>query len=401
MECTTLHTGNRFLGAALDALDCHGRNIGSYGYGALADPNSATANAISGILALFIAIWGIRLLAGQEPREQDLIGAILRIGLFLTLATSWPAWRVVGYNLVLDAPAQVGRAVGVAAGLPGSSGDLTARLQDADNAIVLMTMFGSGRFAGAVARNADIGDSIAGIALTDQASLGTGRSVFLISTIGTWAVARLGAGLLLALAPLMAALLLFGGTSAIFIGWLRGLAFCALASLVFQIAVGAELAMLYPWIGEVLEFRQANALTPSAPTELAVLTGAFAIAMSGILLLAIRVLFMPGHASGVREFMRIGSRPDTTGQHAEPFPTPGSSRAPDRAAVVVNSINGMVRRETLLKELLEQGSFRQHSVGKAETMAVADGSSGIARQGNRYRRTTLRASEAARRRDRS
>lgn len=400
MACQALHTGSKFLSGSLVSLDCHGRSIGSYGFGALADPHSVAAAVVNGLLALFIALWGIRLLAGHQPGPRDLVSGAIKVGLFLTLATSWPAWRVIGYDLVLDGPAQIARTVGVAAGLPGSANDLADRLQDADNAIVTLTMYGSGRLSGAINRNTDLGDSTMGVALPDQSTLGTARSVFLISTIGTYALARLGAGLLLAVAPIMAGLLLFSGTSPVFTGWLRALGFCSAASLVFQIAVGAELSMLYPWIGEVLQFRQGNVLTASAPTELLVLAGSFALAMAGSLVLLGAMMFMPGFSGWTSILQRVGRViPSQSGQAALPAAlSPPQSN--DRATVIVDALENTVRRENPAQTLQMASGNERAARGLSPTdgVPVYTYNAG-SRQGDRFRRTNLRTSQASRRRD--
>lgn len=402
MACEAIHTGARFLSASLESLDCHGRSIGTYGYGALADLGSVAGTVVTGLLALFIALWGVRLLTGTEPRAQDLMGSAIKIGLFLTLATSWPAWRVIGYDLVLDGPSEVAQTVGLAAGLPGASNDLSTRLQEADNAIVTLTMYGTGRLSNAITRSGEPGDSMMGAAVPDQSTLGIARSLFLISTIGTYALARLGAGLLLAIAPLMAGLLLFSGTSAVFTGWLRALGFCAAASLVFQVAAGAELAMLNPWISEVLELRQANVLAASAPIELLALTGAFALALAGTLTLMARMAFTPGFGTFAHTFADFGQ----TARGLTPIALPSSrlaASAPvDRAALIVGAIENTARRES--PALALQGA----SAGERANRAAPPSDSGqtratdaASRQGDRFRRTNLRTSQAARRRDRT
>lgn len=401
MACEALHTGSRFLSASLASLDCHGRNIGSYGYGALSDPGSVTSTVLSGLLALFIALWGIRLLTGEELRSRDLTDAAIKIGLFLTLAMSWPAWRVIGYDLVLDGPTEVAKTVGVAAGLPGASNDLSARLQDADNAIVTLTMYGSGRLSGAVSRNADLGDSTMGVALPDQWTLGTARCLFLIATIGAFGFAKIGAALLLAIAPLMAGLLLFSGTNPIFIGWLRALAFCAAASLLFRVTAGAELAMIYPWISEVLELRQANVLAASAPTELLVLTGAYALTLAGGLAMLARMMFMPG-ITGWRPMLRQQRNPALNGQDGVPAMTvlPPRAESADRAAQVISAIENTVRRERPSLALQSPSSIERSNRAAGDTaLSAAAAAPPPSRQGDRFRRAQMRTSQSARRRD--
>ena len=293
MTCAPLHTGSQFLASSLTHLDCQARAIGAYGYGALADPASGVFLALTALLTIFVALFGIRLIFGQSMVAHDVIGDVIKVGIVLTLATSWPAWRVVGYDLVLNGPQDLARSVGLAAGLPGSDGTLIARLQNADDGLVAITMYGTGRLTGGVVGGSDLGDSFHGIALADQSGYGWGRVAFLTGIITPYTITRLGAGLLLALAPLMAGLLLFGGTQGIFTGWVRGLTFVALASLGLSIVAGVELALIDPWIADVLAQRGTNTFTPSAPTELTVLAMAFAGVNLGMLALFARIAFQP------------------------------------------------------------------------------------------------------------
>ena len=401
MACDTLHSGSQFLATALSNLDCQGRTIGSYGYGALADPGSSVSHALTGILAIFIALFGIRLLMGDKLEGRDLVGAAIKVGLFLTLATSWPAWRIIGYDLVMDGPAQIAGRIGAASGLPGSADDLAARLQDADNAVVALTMYGSGRLTGGVSVGADLGDATSGIALADQFALGTGRAAFLGTVLGSAGLLKLAAGILLALAPLMAGLLLFTGTMGLFLGWIRGLVFCALGGAAFHLIAGAELALLYPWLQDVLGQRQMNRLLPSAPTELLVLAVAFAVITVGALYVIAKITFLPA----------IHMRSDAPDRREAP--QPGNSLPPrhaddisertslGRAEVIASAVAATIQREERgspdripdVRRGDDRGPAQSQAPGRTRTTDQQE------RLGATYRRSTRRISAAARRRD--
>lgn len=277
MSCPAVHTGGRFLADMLIHVDCQAQAIGAYGYGALSNPHSGLSIAFTGLLTVFVALFGLRLVLGEHMTGRDVMLDVLRVGIVLTLATSWPAWRVLGYNTVLQAPSAIAGSIGLASGLPGGPGDLTGRLQAADDQIVVLTIYGTGRMTGGTNRSDSINDSFRGVALADQSALGYGRVAFLSGVIGPSAAVRLGAGLLLALTPLMAALLLFAGTRDLFFGWLRGLAACAAGALVLPLIYGVELSIMEPWLRDALAQRGTKVLTPSAPTELMVIALAFTV----------------------------------------------------------------------------------------------------------------------------
>lgn len=402
MACHPIRTGESFLSASLANIDCQGRTIGSYGYGVLSDPSSSASIALTSLMTVFVALLGIRLLMNRSYSGRDVISDILRVGVVLTLASSWPAWRTVGYDLVMDGPPEVARSIGLASGLPGSRNDQLARLQDADDAIVLMTVYGSGRMTGGVAAGSDLGDTPQGIAVADQFALGIGRTTFLASTIGSFAIVRLGAGLLLAIAPLMAGLLLFSSTTALFSGWLRGLVFCTLASLFLSVIQGVQLALMFPWLSNVLAVRGANTFTYSAPTEFLVLTLAFAAVTIGMLFLAARLTFLPATAS-----LNTVTRDDRrNSERTEPSlgvsRSSAESEMPSRAHVISGAVAEVLRRE-------ERGGSVWRIPGAGSSAAIssdapraASGSTvspSAQALGGTFRRNYRRTSGAAQKRD--
>ncbi len=402
MDCGTVATGQRFVAQILTHIDCQAQSIGAYGYGALADPGSNVSLALTGLLTIFVALFGLRMLIGPAPEGRDLAGDILRLGIVLTLATSWPAWRVLGYDLVMRGPGELSAAIGGASALPGSGGDLIARLQAADDGIVELTIYGTGRMTGGTNRSDGIGDSFRGVALTDQEGLANGRIAFLIGLIAPLAVVRLGAGLLLALAPVMAGLLLFAGTRDIFIGWLRALGAVALGAVALAVVQGLELAVLEPWLADALSQRMAQVLTPSMPTELAALSYSFALIAFAVLALVARIAFFGG-LSLPRIPFRSGPGRDQSysWQGAHPAMAMGPD-APSRAFVVAQAISRSQQREERLhaRERMPEG-MRPSAQASASSPALGATSALDARahqRGDSSRRYT-RHSPSGRTRD--
>lgn len=400
MSCSAIQTGNHFLGAVLSHVDCQAQAIGAYGYGALADPGSPIAVLLLAALTLFIALFGFRLMFGEAPAGRDLVGDVIKVGIVLTLATSWPAWRAVAYDTVLSAPTQLAGTIGGASSLPGSRNDLTQRLDNADQGIVAFTAFGTGRLTGGVVGSTDLGDSTRGIALADQSGFGWGRVAFLAGTIGPLAVVKLTAGILLALAPLMAALLLFAGTRDIFFGWLRALGACALGAVSLALVYSVELAMLESWLRDALGQREAGVLTPAAPTELLVLALAFAAIAWGALGLVVRVMFFatPGWQRLAARFADASPLGAKSTFAAEPV-LAGVLSEPARVQRVVDAVAQTMRRE----ERLSERSRQLGSEAPAATATSHGANSAAPAQsealGSSYRRTHRRSSAAATKRD--
>lgn len=406
MACPAILTGTRFLGSTLAHIDCQGRTIGTYGYGALADPTSSVILALTGLLTVFVALFGIRLMLGHAMTRRDVIGDAIRVGLVLTLAMSWPAWRVVGYDLVMDGPAEVARTIGLASGLPGSEGGMIQRLQNADDGLVAITMYGTGRLTGGVVGGSDLGDSFHGIALADETGLGWGRILFLAGTIGPYAITRISAGLLLALAPLMAGLLFFGGGFGLFMGWLRGLAFAAFGALALFIVEGVELALLSPWIADVLAQRSAGTFTPSAPTELVVLALAFAVMSFGLLLVIAWVVFHPQAPGGriVSRWANMDRQEQASGEAQNRMVNREQiTEMHSRAAMVADAVALTMRREETggAAALTSRDNGADMGRGTMDQLRREPGLPSSEMLGSGFRRTHRRVSATGQIRDRA
>jgi type IV secretion system protein VirB6 len=341
MACPAIASGSQFLTTTLAHIDCQSRHIGSYGYGALADPGSAVSIALTGLLTLFVAIFGMRLLGGYVADGRDAISDFLRLGIVLLLATSWPAWRVVGYEVVLDAPSEIAEMISGGPDAPSSSDNLRQRLQNADDGLMTITAYGSGRLP-----DADLRDEFRGIALADETGFAWGRVIFLLGVIAPYAVVHLAAGILLSLAPLLAGTLLFLGSRSLFHGWIRGLLFSMLGSLVITLLQAVSLAILEPWIASVTALRGSGAFTPSAPTEMAVMSLVFAVATVGVLILLARLTFLP--YVSVRTINHDRSRLGAPALADRSLSTNAGdgSQPRSRANVIADSVATAIRRES-------------------------------------------------------
>lgn len=407
MPCLPLHTGHEFLFSALTTIDCQARAIGAYGYGALSDPSSSVSVALSGLLTICVALFGIRLLIYRHVDGADVFGNIMRVAIVFTIAMSWPAWRTLAYDLVLDAPAEVANRVGDASGLPGSKGDMYVRLQDTDTALLQVTVWGSGRLTGDAADPEDSLQGTEGIAVGDQLALGAARVLFLTSTIGSALLIHIGAGIMLAIAPLMAGLLLFSGTVRLFAGWLASLSFCILGNIALTIAQGVELAILYPWLNDVLQQRSSRILTASAPTEMLVLCLGFAIATAAILWLTAKIAFWPTSARRAKPHVYARTKEPRFGSknEAQSAPAVDDARSArlDRAQLISAAVS-----KTTIGGQRDLASYHRAS---AVSRSTPDRSTylGAGHQeyagpmdqlGSSYRRTRKRQTMSAHRRDR-
>jgi type IV secretion system protein VirB6 len=395
--CAAPGTGGAFLAEMLSTIDCQAQTIGMGGYQALAAPTSPIALVLAALLTIFIAVFGIRVLLGQIPTVSETVLALIKIGIVLTLASSWAAYRVVAYDVVLKGPAELFADIGSSAGLPGADGGLVQRLQTADNGIVALTTAGSGRLD--IASVPQAGSTVASTApmvVADGFALGTARVAYLGSTIAALGIVRLAGGLLLALAPVFAGLLLFDATRFLFMGWLRTLVATALGGLAIAIVLSVEMAILEPWLATVLNQRAARIATIAAPVELLVITLAFAIILCGMIVVGMRIAW--ANVAPGMTMQRF--RADAAVREGQPFAhnrldAPPLALVPSRPLAIADAIAATQRREDGI------GGWRAVSVatrttGDGDGVMPAQRVSGMTPLGQSYRRTASRVSGASR-----
>jgi type IV secretion system protein VirB6 len=269
--CSAVGQGAGFISSITDYVDCQAQTLGSGAWTALSMPGSTLQLVLTGFLTIFIALIGYNLLLGTALTVRSGTIAFVKIGAVFALATSWPAYRTVVYDLVTDGPGQLVGEIGPRAGVVGSDGTLVQRLDLADHAFAQLAILGPGT-APADAYQQIAPPPFAGF---DAFALGGARIVFLLTAAGGLVIVRIITGLMLALGPFFIAFLLFDTTRSFFEGWMRVLAGAALGAIGVSIGLGLELAFLDPWLSSALARRMAGEALPTLPTELFVITCLF------------------------------------------------------------------------------------------------------------------------------
>ncbi|MDJ0643827.1 MAG: type IV secretion system protein [Erythrobacter sp.] len=395
MSCPQIITGEQFLTRTLAHIDCQAQVIGSYGYVALGQPGSLASTLFVGLLTLFVALFGLRLLFGPPPGARDLVVDVLKIGIVLTLAFSWPAFRTVVYDVTLKGPAEVAGVI-QSSSQSGTTGDLVARLQNADDRIVQLIETGTGRQTGQFINPDAPSNSFAGTALQDDNAFGTARLLYLASIIGTLALLRIGAGLLLALAPIVAGLYFFNQSRGIFAGWLKGLVLTIAGSIGATVVLTVQLAMMEPWLADALRVRNFGYATPSTPIELFAMMLAFAAVHFAMIWFLAKVVFHRGWLT-LPDFPRF-VRSDPSPQPMVMAQAAGAGPQIVRAEQMSNTIERSILRESIsTRDRIVQNSDTRTSTSR-ETVVARQGPE---RLGSSYRRPSPRTSRAAQRRDTS
>ncbi|MHA6720199.1 type IV secretion system protein [Sphingomonas sp. RS6] len=346
---------NTFLESVLTSIDCQAQTLGAQGYQAMAAPGSSLSLLLGGMLTIFIALIGYRMILGETPSARDGVIAFVKVGIVFALAMSWAAYRTLAYDVVFHGPASLVSDIGAPAGLPGTSGGIVGRLGQVDRAIQELGRLGPGSAMMASRPQVDNGQaSVVTQEVSDPPSifspygLGTARIVYLTATIAAFAAVRLVAGLLLALGPLFIAFLLFDGTRSLFEGWMRGLLGAALGAIAVTILLSVELALLEPWLGSLILRRRGDLLIGGAATELLVVTLAFALTLVAGLGMAARFAMafrLPLALRALPE--RLTNSLGEAASKSRPLPERTSSPAEShsRAAAVAEAVAQVERRE--------------------------------------------------------
>lgn len=342
--CIAAPQGAGFISSITAYVDCQAQTLGVGGWAALAAPGSTLSVVLTGFLTIFIALIGYNLLLGNSMTVREGTLAFVKIGAVFALATSWPAYGTLIYDVMTYGPAQLVAEIGPRAGVVGSDGTLVQRLDITDQALTNLAILGTGNVgAGAPVAPSPFGGF-------DAFALGGSRILFLLTAIAGLAAVRIVAGLMLALGPFFIAFLMFGSTRSLFEGWVRVLAGAALAVIGISIALGLELALLEPWLSTVLARRMAGEAMPTVSVDLFVLVTLFTIVVLAALYACARV----ARAFRLPAVTRIV--PMLTQQSGAGAPQPAlwteSKRTVEaeaersRAAAVASVIMAMNRRET-------------------------------------------------------
>lgn len=359
MACRPLSYGEGFLRGVLDFVDCQAQNIGAEGYQALAAPGSTLSILLTALLTILVALYGYRMMFGYTPSARDGVLLLAKIGIVLALVTSWPAYRALVYDLALHGPAQLAGDVGEPAQLPGAGGGLVARLQGVDYGLLALGQLGVGKAATGQKiqrervvngqREIVVEDAQQGPDTFEPMALGFSRIFFLVCTISALAAVRLVSGVLIALGPLFIAFLLFDATRGLFEGWVRALAGAALGAVAVTLLLGAQLALIEPWLSYLIAMRQADLTIVGAPVELLVVMAVFGLALLASLYAAARVAIGFRLPAAWREApQRLASALRNDGQPAQRLAYAGPivpAEQRNRAAAVADAVAATERRE--------------------------------------------------------
>ena len=354
---------------ALGAVDCHVQLYSEAGYRALTGPQSFFPAALTGLLTIYVAVLGYRLMFGiGQSRLSDAPVIALKIGVILSLALNWTTFQTLVFDLSLKAPLEVARLVAAPAVHSGAAlvADPVAGLQVAYDQLGLDAT-GLAKLAGPDPQAVKGGPAAA------AEGLWKAQGALFMSTAGLLAIATIAVGVLAAVGPLFIALFLFESTRGVFAGWVRATLAAALAPMVCWISTTVLLVVLEPSLVSLARSREAGVADTDAATLASALIFIFAFAQTA---LSVAVGVVAGGFRLPAPRPARGAIPAAgSPQGAVPAPTP--SRA-DRLALQLQ------RNALQTRSAVTVGVMGADRAGGVATAAAAPG--GGARLGADYRR---------------
>lgn len=254
--CAPADAGGAVVPNLASYIECQAHALGRAGFagaGGFALPNEL----LVACLTLFVALIGLRLLAGGSYSIADATRAALRVGLVIVFSTSWAAYQTVFYDVATEIPAGLANGLLSPLGLRASSVEETAgAFQGVYDAVNRGPV--SRPVAPPVPANPPVDpmgvvtpppDANAGSPVTTPPSSSLtpsgGPGLFLmVSSLAGLLAMRLATGLLLALGPIVIVFSLFDAMLGFFVGWVRALLGVTIAALTASVVAALELEFL-------------------------------------------------------------------------------------------------------------------------------------------------------------
>lgn len=286
--------GAGLVAPLLDQVDCQVAAYVEATYGAMFGPFGFLEPVLTGVLTLYIAIYGYQLILGRSGLSlSGLAPKVLLIGLVLAFATRWGAYQGLFLNVFYGGADQLAAML-----LKGGEEGVFVRLDNVLRELI--------RIAGewndtAINRDALLAQPANGLpqpkieAPTMSASNGVVNLLWFsaillaLSTAGVLIIAKIILGLLLAIGPVLVVLALFSVTRGLFEGWLKTLANYALVAAFSMALAGGVLLLVEPMVISIAEARAGGDASPQPVFVLAVTVFVFALLMVQILRMCARL----------------------------------------------------------------------------------------------------------------
>ncbi len=360
-QCSAFDPNGPYVSGVVGFVDCHMVALGEEGYRALG-PTTAFGFVLTGLLTIYVALIGYRMILGYGFAMRDGVTIALRVGIVVALATQWSAYRPLLFDLAVKGPEDIMMRILPSGGLGGDDMvGLTMRVQrvnDVLDVIAQMPIAIAGELAPQGEGSPDAQNRATAtpssrpviLTVRQQATIGLGNMLLLLSTLAGIVVVHVVVGLLLALGPLFLAFLLFDATQGFLAGWVRVLAGAVMGGIAVPLVVSLFLAVLEPQVIALVGRIDGGVPVGALSTQIFATVGLFVLVMIFALVSAIRT----AAAFRLPYVMRFSSS-EASGQRGAstqlPVPYRGETLNADvgndlsRAQGVADAVTTLERRE--------------------------------------------------------
>ena len=291
--------------ALLAQADCHAEALASGGYSALTANGGLISLLIAGVLGLYVAFCGWRMLLGQPPHLGAWTLALVKIGFVLALTSQWPVYQKLVYDTATHGPEEVAETL--LGGYRSQSGEAPASRAAVQRTYLALVNAGlqgqsqvqasdAGPAPGNPTQVAAPASPPASLAATEFAAAAW---LLLMSSAGIMVAAKLLTAMILALGPLAILLVMFEPTRGITVGWGRALIGLALTLLTAEVLAAIEISLLRPVL------RNLDPMIVTAPAAGA--QGGAALAVTSVC--ALTLVLGVGAVWVIALGLRLGPRP--------------------------------------------------------------------------------------------
>ena len=357
-----------YVSAVLTFANCRTLSLGEGVYRAMGT-GTPFGNALTGLLTIFVALIGYRMLLGSMLSLRDGVLLALRLGVVLTLATQWPAYKTLVFDVVTGAPGELAADASGASG-SGTSGDLSpnaiaARIDGVSAAIAdlvspatvsvpVPTQPGQAPpQPGQPVPTAQVSAApLAGtLPQAAQFPLELANTALVVSALGGLLSVSATMALMLALGPLFIVSLLFTWTRGLFVAWVRVLLGAMLGTIAVPLVLALDLGIVEPQVVALRNLVDASQPPGFLPLAIVATALASAVVLFALLAAVIRVaagLQIPEAVSnGIGSMFAASARTErglvTTAQSGDGPATFIDSR--NRAAQLADAVRAQARRD--------------------------------------------------------
>jgi type IV secretion system protein VirB6 len=252
-------------------VECQAQALGHSGFAGVG--SALPSELLAACLTLFVALIGLRLLAGETFSLADATRAALRVGLVIVFSTSWTAYERVFFDVATQTPAALANDLVSPLGLRSAPVDETASgfqsVFDAVNRGRVVEATTASTSAPREPGSAPVetpspatnsSRSIATAPASGQTPERAAGLFLMTSSLGGLLAMRLATGFLLAVGPIVITFGLFDAMVGLFVGWMRALSGVTLAALAASVVAPLQLDFLRSVVVP-------RAMSPTSPFE--------------------------------------------------------------------------------------------------------------------------------------